>query len=251
MRRRLPLVCSSLLALASFGLHAQDLATTCQASSSYDVTLKPAELSFDRPQPAPFHVQLHDGSLRTDGTAVPLRPEDQDRLALFERELRALEPRAKTVARNGVDLLAQAMREEAGRLGLSSDTMAALNQRLDARVAELKQRIDASHSTRDWQGDLADQYASQIAGDLLPVLGGDLGQQAVQAAMSGDMQAAASLRDRAGDLATQLRPRLEQRMQALRPQIQALCPSLRRLAELQQGVPGGNGQALNLLQIAQ
>lgn len=251
MHRRSPLFCSALLVLASSGLHAQDLATTCQASSSYDVTLKPAELSFDRPQPAPFHIELHDGSLRTDGAAVSLRPEAQDRLALFERELRALEPRVKAVARNGVDLLAQAVREEAGNLGLEPGTMAQLQQRLDGRVAELKQRIDASHSTRDWQGDLADQYASQIAGDLLPVLAGDLGQQAVQAAMGGDMQAAAALRDRAAELATQLRPRLEQRMQALRPQIQALCPSIRRLAELQQGVQGANGQALNLLQIAQ
>lgn len=251
MRRRSTLYLSALLALASLGLHAQDLATTCQASSSYDVTLKPAELSFDRPQPAPFHVELHDGSLRTDGAAVSLRPEDQDRLALFERELRVLEPRAKTVARNGVDLLAQAVREEAANLGLGADSTSELKRRLDARVAELKQRIDASQSTRDWQGDLAEQYANQVAGDLLPVLAGDLGQQALQAAMSGDMQAAASLRDRASDLATQLRPRLERRMQALRPQIQALCPSVRRLAELQQGVRGANGQALNLLQIAQ
>jgi len=248
MRRLIP---SAFLALASLGLHAQDLATTCQASSSYDVTLKPAELSFDRPQPAPFHVELHDGSLRADGAAVSLRPEDQDRLALFERELRALEPRVKTVARNGVDLLARAVREEAANLGLESGSMAELNQRLDARIADLKQRIDASHSTHDWQGDLADQYASQVAGDLVPVLAGDLGQQAMQAALSGDMQASASQRDRAADLATQLRPRLEQRMQALRPQIQALCPSIRRLAELQQGVKGPNGQALNLLQIAQ
>ena len=251
MRRRPTLHLSAFLALASLGLHAQDLATTCQASSSYDVTLKPAELSFDRPQPAPFHVELRDGSLRTDGAAVPLGPEDQDRLALFERELRALEPRAKAVARNGVDLLAQAVREEAANLGLGADATSELKRRLDARVAELKQRIDTSQSTRDWQGDLAEQYANQVAGDLLPVLAGDLGQQALQAAMSGDMQAAAGLRDRASDLATQLRPRLERRMQALRPQIQALCPSIRRLAELQQGVRGANGQALNLLQIAQ
>lgn len=252
MRRPTALLFAALsLGFASLGLRAQDLATTCQASSSYDVTLQPSQLSFDRPQPAPFHVELHDGSLRTDGAPVALKAEDQDRLALFERELRALEPRAKAVARNGVDLLVQAVRGEAAGLGLGADTMAELNRRLDARAAELKQRIDASNSTRDWQGDLADQYANQVAGDLLPVLAGDLGQQAIQAAMSGDMQAAASLRDRASDLATQLRPRLEKRMQALRPQIQALCPSIRRLAELQQGVPGRGGQALNLLQIAQ
>lgn len=253
MRRRHSVLLFAALSLsaASAGSYAQDLATTCQASSSYDLTLQPSRLLFDRPQPAPFHVELHDGSLRTDGAAVALKAEDQDRLALFESELRALAPRAKAVARNGVDLLAQAVRDEAAGLGLGADAMAELDRRLAARVAELKQRIEASNSTRDWQGDLAEQYANQVAGDLLPVLAGDLGQQAIQAAMSGDMQAAASLRDRASDLATQLRPRLERRMQALRPQIQALCPSIRRLAELQQGVRGANGQPLNLLQIAQ
>jgi hypothetical protein len=40
-------------------------------------------------------------------------------------------------------------------------------------------------------------------------------------------------------------------MQALRPQIQALCPAIQRLASLQQGVPGGDGRPLNLLQVGQ
>ncbi|TBR36795.1 MULTISPECIES: DUF2884 family protein [Dyella] len=242
------------LALSLFvtgSLHAQDLATTCQASSSYDLTLKPDALVFDRPQPAPFHVELHDGNLRTDGNTVRLNAEDQDRMALFERELRALAPRARTVAQNGIDLLAQAVRAEALNLGLSAQTRADVDQRVAARVVELKQRIANSQSTRDWQGDMADQYANQIASDLLPLIVGDLGQQAMQAAMTGDLQAAADLRDKAAGLATELRPRLERRMQALKPQIQALCPSIQRLAELQQGVRGGNGQPLNLVQIAQ
>ncbi|KRF01918.1 hypothetical protein ASG87_10455 [Frateuria sp. Soil773] len=230
-------------------LHAQDLAGTCRASSSYDLTLRPDSLRFDRPQPAPFHVELHDGALRTDGTAVRLNAEDQDRLALFERELRALAPRVRVVAQQGVDLAARSMREEAAGMQLSADTLAELDRRLDRRAAELKQRIAASNSTHDWQGDVADRYASQIASDILPLLAADLGQQAITAAVSGDMQAAASLRDRAADLSTQLRPRLERRMQALRPQIQALCPSIRRLAELQQGVRGGNGRPLELVQV--
>lgn len=238
------------LALAAAGsLHAQDLATTCQASSSYDLTIKPDALLFDRASPAPLRVELQDGNLRTDGATVRLNAEDQDRLALFERELRALAPRAKTVAQNGVDLLAQAVRAEASSLGLSAQARSQLDQRLVARVAELKQRIAASNATRDWQGDLADQYASQIASDLLPVIAADLGQQAIQTAMSGDLQAAADLRDKAADLATELRPRLERRMQGLQPQVQALCPSIQRLAELQQGVRGANGQPLNLLQV--
>ncbi|MFC5743099.1 DUF2884 family protein [Dyella tabacisoli] len=229
----------------------QDLASVCQASSSYDLTLGARGLLFDRPQPAPYKVELQDGTLLADGASVRLSAEQQDRVALFERELRALVPRAKAVAQNGIDLLAQAMREESTGLALSADTQAELSRRLAARAAELKQRIAASNSTRDWQGDMADRYADQLASDLLPLLAGDLGQQAISAAMSGDLQAAASLRDRATDLSTQLQPRLERRMQALRPQIQALCPAIQRLAELQQGVRMGNGQPLGLLHIGQ
>jgi hypothetical protein len=69
--------------------------------------------------------------------------------------------------------------------------------------------------------------------------------------MSGDLQTAASLRDRAASLATELQPRMQQRMQALRPQIHALCPAIDQLASLQQGVRGSNGQLLNLLQLEQ
>ena len=92
---------------------------------------------------------------------------------------------------------------------------------------------------------------NQIAGDLLPLLAADLGQQAINAALAGDLQAAASLRDRAADLATSLQPRLQSRMQALRPQIEALCPSIQQLAALQQDVRGSRGQPLNLLQVGQ
>lgn len=237
--------------LASMALHAQDLATTCHATSSYDLTVAPDHIQFDRPQPLPRMVVLHDGSLRTDGAAVSLRPDDEDRLALFERELRALVPRAKAVAYNGVDMLAAAMHDEGARLSLDAATRAELDRRVATRAAELKQRLAASNSTHDWQGNLADQYANQLASDLMPLLANDLGQQAMNAAMTGDLQAAANLRDTAADLTTQLRPRLEQRMQALSPQIQALCPSVQRLAELQQGIRAANGQALNLLEVGQ
>lgn len=240
-----------LLLFAMLPLHAQEFATTCHATSSYDVTLKTDSLLFDRPSPAPFHVELQQGALRTDGVVVPLKPEDQDRLVLFERELRALAPRVRTVAQHGVDMAVQAMHAEADGLGLSADTRAELDRRLSAHASELKQRIAASRSTHDWQGDAANQTMNQIAADLVPLLAADLGQQAINAALSGDLQTAADLRDRAAGLATNLQPRLQQRMQALRPQIEALCPSIQRLAELQQGVRGSDGRPLNLLQVGQ
>lgn len=238
-----------LLLLIALPLQAQQFASTCHASSSYDVTLKTDSLLFDRAAPAPLHVELQQGTLRTDSVAVHLNAEDQDRLSLFERELRALAPRVRTVALNGVDMAVQAMRTEADGMGLSADTRAELDRRLAVHAGELKRRIAASRSTHDWQGDAANQTMNQISSDLLPLLAADLGQQAINAALSGDLQVAASLRDRATDLATELQPRLQQRMQALRPQVEALCPSIQRLAELQQGVRGSNGQPLDLVHV--
>ncbi|RDI98565.1 DUF2884 family protein [Dyella solisilvae] len=250
MHLRRPALALAIL-LLPLAASAQDLATTCHATSSYDLTVAPDHLLFDRPQPSPRQVELRDGSLRSDGAPVRLGSEDQDRLALFERELRALMPRVKAVATQGVDLLASAMHDEGARLSLAPDTRAELDRRLASRAAELKQRIASTTSTHDWQGNLADAYANQLAADLMPLLANDLGQQALQAAMTGDLQTAARLRDTATDLTTELRPRLEQRMRALQPQVQALCPAVRRLAELQEGIRGGGGQALNLLEVGQ
>lgn len=230
-------------------LHAQDLATTCHASSSYDVTIQPASVLFDRPSPAPLRVELSHGSLRVDGADVRLGAEDQDRLSLFERDLRALVPKVKAVADNGVDIAVQGLRDESASLGLDAATRAQMDQKLAAESATLKQRIAASHSTHDWQGSMADQVIDQVAGDLLPLVAGALGQQAINAATSGDLQAAGALRDRAADLATQLEPRMRQRMQQLRPQVQALCPAVRQLASLQQGVRDSQGRALDLIDI--
>lgn len=235
--------------LAATPLSAQDLAGTCHASSSYDVTINPDDLLFDRPSPAPLRVELQHGALRVDGAPVSLGAENQDRLTLFERELRALAPRVRTVAQNGVDLAVQGMLAETSSLGLSPATRSEFAQRLARHASDLKQRIAATRSTRDFQGDFASRYENELVADLAPLVAGDLGQRAVDAALSGDLQAAADLRERATTLATQLQPRMQQRMQALRPQIAALCPAIERLAELQQGVQDAHGRPLHLLQM--
>ncbi|HEX5304666.1 MAG TPA: DUF2884 family protein [Dyella sp.] len=248
--RLVPSIVVSAAWLLAAPLHAQQLATRCHASSSFDVTVQPDRLVFERPSPAPRQLVLSHGSLVADGAAVRLNAEDEDRLALFERELRALVPKVRAVGRHGVDIAVQALRQEAAGMGLSAAARSELDQRLAADAAELRQRIDASQSTRDWQGDAAQQIGDRIAADLTPIVAGDLGQQALQAAMSGDLETAARLRDQATDLATELRPRLEQRMQALAPEVDALCPSIRRLAELQQGVRDGGGRPLDLLTVS-
>ncbi|MGA0586943.1 DUF2884 family protein [Dyella sp. KRB-257] len=247
--RLVPLLLVSAAWLLATPLHARQLATRCHANSSFDLTVQPDRLVFDRPSPAPRQLVLSHGSLMADGVPVRLNAEDEDRLALFERELRALVPKARAVARRGVDIAVQALHQEAAGMGLGAAARSELDQRLAADAAELRQRIAASQSTHDWQGDAARQLGNRMAADLTPIVAGDLGQQALQAAMSGDLDTAARLRDRAADLATALRPRLERRMQALAPAVDALCPSIHRLAELQQGVRDAAGRPLDLLSV--
>jgi hypothetical protein len=238
-----------LIALLAPALHAEELVEACHASSSYDLTIAPKALVFDRAEPAPQRIDLHAGSASADGVALHPNAEEHDRLVLFEQELRALVPKAKSVATNGVDMAIQAVRSETATLGLSADTRAELDARLAVHAADLKRRIADSRSTHDWQGDAFERYAEDIAADLAPLIATDLGSQAVAAALGGDVDAAADLRERAGQLGSTMKPRLERRMQALRPQIVALCPSIQRLYELQHGVRGLGGRPLDLLEI--
>jgi hypothetical protein len=230
-------------------VRAQDVADTCGASSSYDFTVASDVLVFDRAEPAPRRIELRGGRLRIDGAAAKLNTEDGDRLVLFERELRALVPQVKRVATRGVDLAVEAVRVEAAALDPGADTQAELGRRLDAHAADLRRRIAASTSTRDWQGEAFERQVDELVADIMPLLATDLGQQAIDAAISGDLEAAASLRDRATGVATDLEPRLERRLQALQPEIRALCPSIRQLHELQRGVRDNRGRPLDLLDI--
>ncbi|MEP7042483.1 MAG: DUF2884 family protein [Dokdonella sp.] len=244
------LLASTWFALASPVVHSDDLANVCHASSSYDLTVASNALIFDRANPAPRRIELHGGSASLDGVALPSNAEAADRLVLFEQDLRALLPKAKAIAANGVDLLVRAMHAEATSLGLGAQTQAQLDARLAARASEIKRRFASSTSTHDWQGDAFDRYAAEISADIVPLVAADLGAQALDAAVSGDLDGAASLRDRAAALdSDELSARLQGHLQALRPQIQALCPSIQRLYELQRGVRDAKGRPLDLFEI--
>ena len=242
------LMTAGLLALSA-SASAQDLGDTCHASSSYDLSVSADALVFDRTAPAPRRIEMRDGRLRIEGAARALNTEDGDRLVLFESGVRALLPRVRRVAARGVDLAIEAVRAETAPLGLGADTQAELGQRLASHAADLKRRIAASHSTRDWQGEAFERQVDGIVADVAPLIAADLGQQAIDAALSGDLDTAASLRDRAADLASDLQPRLERRMQALQPDIEALCPAIRELHALQLGLRGSDGRPLHLLDI--
>lgn len=231
------------------GAGAQDLGTTCQVASTYDLTVRPDALVFDRADVAPRAVRMHDGSLSTDGQSVSLRPDEQDRVAVFERDVRALVPKVKAIANDGVDLAARAVRDEAATAAPGAMASGELDRVLNARVADIKRRIAASQSTRDWQENAMRAYAQEIVSDVAPILTQDVGGEAMQLAMNGDLQGAAGLSDRVASVATGAQARVVARLEAaLKPRIQALCPSILQLRDLQSGLRDATGRPLMLLE---
>jgi hypothetical protein len=191
---------------------------------------------------------MRDGALRIDGVPMTLNAEDGDRLVLFAREVRALVPQVRAIAQRGLDLAAGVVRSETRALVSSAQARAELDRRIAAHVSELRRRIATSASTRDWQGAAFERDIDAMAEDLVPLLTADLGGQAVTAALNGDVDAAIALQARASELGNGLQPKVERRLRDLRPDIEALCPSIRRLQELQQGLRDRDGRALDLLE---
>lgn len=236
-------------ALFAGGAAAQELDHTCRIASTYDLTLRADALVFDRAEVAPRSVRMHEGSLSTDGRPVPLRPDEQDRVALFERNVRVLVPKAKALASDGVDVAAKAVRDEAATAAPGALASGELDRTLNARVADIKRRIGASQSTRDWQEDAMRAYAQEIVSDITPILTEEVGGEAMRLAMSGDLQGAADLRDRVASVSTGGQARVVARVEsALKPRVQALCPSIRQLQDLQSGLRDADGRPLLLIE---
>lgn len=227
-----------------------ELADTCGASSSYDLDVAARALRFERAAPAPTRVEIGDGRLRADGAEVPVDAPTRARLVEFEQGVRALLPRVRRIATDGVGLAMSALRAEAAALGLGAATRDDLDRRLVRHATDLERRIAASTGTREWQPEALERELEGIVAEIAPIVAADLGQQAIDATLEGDFERAAVLQQRALGLVDELQPRLERRMQPLRQRVEALCPELRRLHRLQRDVHGPNRQTLHLLDIA-
>lgn len=228
-----------------------DLTDICRASTSYEVTLRPDALVLSRGAPAARTLVLSRGALAMDGRDVALNDEDRDRVALIERDARALAPWVKAIAQRAVDLGAQAVREEAASYAPSTANDPRFAQTLDEHARSLKARIAASTSTTQWQGDSLDRIVDDAAADLLPIVAGDAAQQALGALVGGDFSGAGALGGRTATLQADLEARVRQHLQTLAPDVRALCPALNEIDALQSGVtasiPGGK---LDLIEIA-
>jgi len=236
-----------LLASTCAPVRAAVVVEACHAGSRYDVTIAPDVLLFER-SGVPGRVELRDAALVVDGARIPLNTEDADRLQLFSRELRGLVAPLKALAQRALDLATGVVRAEARAVGGDAATRSDVDRRISALAAAMRTRIAASRSSRDWQQDMLERQLDDALAELVPVLAAGAGSKALDALLDGDVDAAVDTQARALALGQRVQAKIERRMEELRPALEALCPDLRRLAELQQGVRDGDGRTLDLVE---
>ena len=230
--------------------YAQSLPNVCHVTSSYDLSVTKDRLIFDRQGPVPRQVVMGNDAMWVDGQPLQLTTNEQDRINFFQFNARQLIPRVKSVAQYGLSLASQTIYLDLQNIQLDANSRYQLKQRLNSSIGDLQQRIQESQSTRDWHGDAFNQYANQIVDDITPIVTEGFGTQIAAATARGDLSKAADLTARGADLATRLQGDIEQNLQPLQPKIQALCPTVRQLAELQQGLRDSRGVPLDLLQLS-
>ena len=246
----------NLLAIALLGalvapVLGADLDAACRVRSNYDISVRAGAVLFERAAAPAQSIEMSRGNLKANGKPVALGVKDRDRISAFETTLRGLIPRVKALAQRAVDLSIAAIREEAASASPKSAADPQLNQRLETRARDLKMRIANSTTSKDWRGATLNRYTAEVLSDVLPLVGGDLAQQALEIALRGDLAAAGALTNRAAGLRASLEARIRNRLEVLRPEVDKLCPALRRLDALESAVgaalPGGGH--LDLLEV--
>ena len=227
------------------------LDATCGVRSNYDFTMSDNSILFERVTAPAQSVVMSHGSLSANGKRVALGVKDRDRIAAFEATLRGLIPSVKALAQRAVDISVSAIQDEAASVAPNSAADPRLRQRLDARAKALKTRIANSVTSKEWRGAPLNRFSADLLSDVLPLVGGDLARQAVDIAQRGDLAAANALSTRVTGLSGSLETRIRTRLQVLQPEVDRLCPALRRLDALESSaqiaLPGG--ARLNLLEI--
>ena len=87
--------------------------------------------------------------------------------------------------------------------------------------------------------------------DVAPLLTGDLAQKALDLTLKGDLAGVVALRDRAAALRPALEARIRAKLELLQPAIEGLCPSLRELDRLENGIARAlpDGSRVNLIKL--
>ncbi len=224
---RTTLLAAALLAAAPL-INARSI-NTCDANSSFDLTLHPHRIELTREDNAPQRVELVDGRLWLDNREQELSAEDRARVRRFESELRALVPEVRRLAIEGVAIAVDALGTVIEELGGDSERMQQLRRDLVRHGREWRERIEKAQTTREWgrRGDA--EFAGKLVAQMAPMLAAELASSAVRAALSGDSDRVAAIQSRADRLGDEIESRIKSRADRLEHSAKALCPRVREL----------------------
>src|SRR5258706_7702478 len=139
-------------------------AAACRTSSDYDVTVTGSALQFQRKGAHSPVIEMQRGALTVDRQPLALAADDRKRVADFETKVRELVPKIKLLGQRGVDLMVAAIRDEAAKASPQSAASPELNARVDARAKDLKLRIAASRTSKEWHPDALAGYMTAVLG---------------------------------------------------------------------------------------
>jgi len=226
---------------------------SCDAESDFDITLHPnrLELTREHGNKYPNRVELVDGRLWLDNREHKLTPEDRARVLRFEAEVRALAPRVREVALEGIAIAVEAIGLVIEHLGGDGARLDELRGELAHHGRQWEQRIRTAQTTRDWgTGDDA-KFAGKLVAQMVPAIAGEMATSAVRAALSGDEAKLEAIEARAENLEKEIEKRIEARADRLEVVARTLCPRIRELDRIDNALALRlpNQRRLNLIEI--
>ena len=223
----------------------------CDLSSDYSLSIKPDRLVFKRHLGTPAEIEIANGTLRVDGALVATNAADAQRLRDAEREVRALVPEVKGIARDAVAIafdavgqVAAAFAHDGAAARRSAEHIAALGREIDRKIAD-------TYSFDHWQDADIDRLVGSTVEAVVPEIVGNVTAEALKVAFTGDEAAAAELEARASSIEKSVDRAVEKQSAQLEVRAMGVCSRLRALDRVQSGldVRLPDGSRLDLVRV--
>jgi hypothetical protein len=234
-------------AFAHSHLHVGD----CGVHSDYSLSIKPDRLVFTKKSGTPGEVEIAHGTLTVDGSLVAVNDADAKRLRDAEREVRALVPEIKDIARDAVAIAFDAVGQVAAAFARDGDRARASAERIAKLGREIDRKIAETDSFDHWQDADIDRLVDTTVEAVVPEIVGNVAAEALKVAFTGDQAAAAELEARASGIEKSVDRAVAKQAAALEGRVDALCPRLRALERVEDDldVRLADGSRLDLVHV--
>ena len=194
----------------------------CDVDSDYDLNVTDKSVILTKDTGTPKALVLREGRLFVDDAWVDLNRADRQRIADYEKHVRATLPLAAQIGRDAADIAFTALGEVATNLSAHPDqTRAALAK----SRTDIDKRLARAVSANRFNGNQLGNSISHAISEVLPLVIGDIVGGAISAAFSGDEARI----ERMNNLDKEIERRVEPRAKQLEMRADSLCRSMEAL----------------------